>query len=98
MRPPYAFLWIAFAAAIIALVLSLLPGGLAVAVIAWALAGIVGFGAAVMFIQRDARRQAEVFYARDPRTPRLYRVAIALSFVAVVAAALRIALIVGRMG
>lgn len=98
VRPPYVFLWIAVASAIGALVLALVPGGLPVAVIAWALAGFVGFGAAVMFVQRDARRQAEVFYARDPRTPWLYRLAIALSFVAVVSAAVRIALIVGRMG
>jgi hypothetical protein len=51
-----------------------------------------------MFVQRDARRQAEVFYVRDPRSPWLYRLAIALSFLAVVLAAVRIALIVGRMG
>lgn len=98
MRPPYVFLWIAIASAIVALALAVVSGGLPVAVIAWALAGFIGFGAAVMFVQRDARRQAEVFYAQDPRTPWLYRLAIALSFVAVVAAALRIALIVGRMG
>lgn len=98
VRPPYVFLWIAIASAIVALALAVVSGGLPVAVIAWALAGFIGFGAAVMFVQRDARRQAEVFYAQDPRTPWLYRLAIALSFVAVVAAALRIALIVGRMG
>jgi hypothetical protein len=98
VRPPYALLWIALAAALLALVLSVLPGGLPVAVLAWALAALVGFGAAVMFVQRDARRQAEVFYVRDPRSPWLYRLAIALSFLAVVLAAVRIALIVGRMG
>lgn len=98
VRPPYVFLWIAFGAALLALALSVAPGGLLVAVPAWILAGFIGFGASVMFVQRDARRQAEVFYARDPRAPWLYRFAIALSFLAVVAAALRIALIVGRMG
>ncbi|MGN7212805.1 hypothetical protein [Brachybacterium paraconglomeratum] len=98
MRPPYLFLWVAFGSAILALVLAVIPGGLPTAVIAWVLAGFVGFGAAVLFVQRDARRQAEVFYARDPRTPWIYRLAIVLSFVAVVAAAVRIALIVGRMG
>ena len=98
VRPPYLFLWIAFAAALLALVLTAGPGGLAVGVAAWVLAGFVGFGSAVMFVQRDARRQAEVFYARDPRAPWLYRLAIALSFIGVVVAAVRIALIVGRMG
>jgi len=98
VKPPYAFLWVAFGSAILALVLAALPGGLPTAVIAWVLAGFIGFGAAVLFVQRDARRQAEVFYARDPRAPWLYRLAIVLSFVAVVAAAVRIALIIGRMG
>lgn len=96
--PPYAYLWISFSAAVVALGLALLSSGLILFVIGWVIAGFIGFGAAVIFVQRDALRQVEVFYLRDPRAPWLYRTAIVLSLLAVVATAVRVALVLGRMG
>lgn len=96
--PPYAFLAVSFAAAFLALCLTVLASGLVVFGVAWALAGFIGFGAAVLFVQRDALRQTEVFYLRDPRAPWIYRFAIVLSLIAVVVTAVRVALVVGRMG
>lgn len=96
--PPYPYLWVSFGAAALALVLAALPGGLVLHVVAWAIAGLIGFGAAVLFVQRDALRQTEALYMRQPLAPRLHRAAVGLSLIAVVATAIRIALALGRMG
>ena len=62
-------------------------------------APFVGFGSSALFVHQDARRQLETLrYVRDPRVPWLHRGAVLLSLVAVVLAAVRIALVVGRMG
>ncbi|WP_444577423.1 hypothetical protein [Brachybacterium sp. 107] len=96
--PPYGYLWVSFAAAALAVVLAVFTSGLVLFGIAWALAGFVGFGAAVVFVQRDALRQTEVFYLRDPRSPWIYRAAIVVSLIAVIVTAIQVALVVGRMG
>jgi hypothetical protein len=96
--PPYAYLWVSIAAAVLALALAVFSSGLVLFAIAWAIAGFVGFGAAVIFVQRDALRQTEVFYLRDPRASWIYRAAIGLSLIAVIVTAVQVALVVGRMG
>lgn len=96
--PPYVYLSVSFAAAALALALAVFTSGLVLFGIAWVIAGFVGFGAAVIFVQRDALRQTEVFYLRDPRAPWVYRAAILVSLIAVIVTAIQVALVVGRMG
>ena len=98
VRPAMTYLWASFGAALLAIVLVMIPSGLPVYVTAWMLAAFVGFGSSALFVHQDARRQLETFYVRDPRVPWLHRGAVLLSLVAVVLAAVRIALVVGRMG
>lgn len=97
-RAPLPYLWISYGAALLALALSLIPLGIQLWIVGWAIAAFLGLGAALIFTIRDAARQGEVFYLHVPSTRWLYQGAIAVSLAAIAATALRIALVVGRLG
>lgn len=98
VQAPVLLLWISVGAAVLALILAAVPGGLGLWVPAWVLAALVGFGGALLFTQRDAVAQASPRYLHVPIVRWLYRAAILVALVAVIATAVRIALVFGRMG
>ncbi|MCR2052809.1 hypothetical protein NSA19_08125 [Actinomyces bowdenii] len=97
IKAPVGMLYAAMGAAVLAIVLAAASEVLAVAISSWALAGILGMGAATAFVVRDAARQTDPWYLHTPRTRLLYRATVVVCLLAVIAASVRIALIVGRM-
>lgn len=97
IKAPVGMLYTATGAAALALILAAVSDRLVVAIASWALAGILGLGAATAFVVRDAVRQTDPWYLHTPRARLLYRATVVLCLLAVIAAAVRIAFIVGRM-
>ena len=96
-KAPEAFLCVALTAAAIALLLSLFFESVVVAGIGWVLSALVGLGASTIFVVQNARRQTSPWYLYSSRPQVLYRIAVVMCFLAIVATSVRIALFVGRM-
>ncbi|QHO91664.1 hypothetical protein CWT12_10560 [Actinomyces sp. 432] len=94
---PVGLLAGSLAASTLGLVLAILFEQIAVAAVAWALAALVGLGLATLFVVKDAQRQANPWYLYKKRAVMFHRFSVVLAVVAVVAAAVRIALYVGRL-
>ncbi|SPT52943.1 Uncharacterised protein [Actinomyces bovis] len=94
---PTGLLYGSLAASIGGLVLAGLFEEISISVLAWALAALVGLGLTAVFLVRNARRQAAPGYLSNSWHNWLYRAAVVVALLAVVAAAARIALYVGRM-
>lgn len=97
-QAPVLLLWVSVGAAVLALILAAIPGGLVLWIAAWVIAALIGFGGALLFTQRDAAAQASPRYLHTPIVRWLYRAAIVVALLAVIATAVRIALVFGRMG
>lgn len=96
--PPLVWLAAAAASGIAAIVLAALLGeSIVVAVVAWLLGGPIGIGFVALFSMNDTRQRARAFYSSPASTRVLYAVALALVLIGVIAAALRIAVYVGRL-
>lgn len=96
--PPVVWLAAAAASGIAAVVLAALVGeSIVLAVVAWLLGGPVGIGLVAFFSVNDTRQRAKAFYASRASTRVLYAAALALVLIGVIAAALRIAVYVGRL-
>lgn len=98
VRAPLTYLWISYGAALLALAAALIPAGVGLWIGGWLLAAFFGLGAALLFTLRDAILQGETFYLHVPSARWFYQGAIAISLIAIVANALRIALVIGRLG
>lgn len=96
-KAPEGLLYVALAAAVIAILLSALFESVVVAGIGWALSALVGLGAATVFVVQNAKRQTSPWYLYSSRPQLLYRLSVLLCFLAIVATSVRIALFVGRM-
>ena len=96
-KAPEGLLYVALAAAVIAILLSLLFESVVVAGIGWVFSALVGLGAATVFVVQNAKRQASPWYLYSSRPQILYRVAVLVCFLAIVATSVRIVLFVGRM-
>jgi hypothetical protein len=96
-KAPEGLLYVALAAAVIAILLSVLFESVVVAGIGWALSALVGLGTATVFVVQNAKRQTSPWYLYSSRPQILYRVAVLVCFLAIVATSVRIALFVGRM-
>ena len=97
VSPPVVILYGSLAASLAGIALAALGAGLVLGVLSWSLSALVGLGLAGFFLLKNADRQAQAFYADRPSTTVLYRASIALALLAIAAAAVRIAFIVGRM-
>lgn len=96
--PPLIWLAAAAASGIAAMVLAALLGeSIAFAIIAWLLGGPIGIGFVALFSVNDTRQRAKAFYSSPASTRVLYAVALALVLIGVIAAALCIAVYVGRL-
>ena len=89
-KAPEGLLYVALTAAVVAIALSALCESVVVA-------GMVGLGAATVFVVQNAKRQTSPWYLYSSRPQLLYRLSVLLCFLAIVATSVRIALFVGRM-
>lgn len=96
-KAPVGLLYGSLAASVVALALAGLFEHVGIAVLAWALAVLVGLGLTALFLVRDARRKTRALYVSQTWHQWLYRGAVVTALLAVAAAAGRIALYVGRM-
>lgn len=96
-KAPVGLLYGSLAASVVALALAGLFEHVGIAVLAWVLAVLVGLGLTALFLVRDARRKTRALYVSQTWHQWLYRGAVVAALLAVVAAAGRIALYVGRM-
>lgn len=97
VHAPVKILYGSLAASVTGLGLAALATTLVLGALSWSLSALVGLGLAGFFLLKNADRQAQAFYADRPSTTVLYRASIALALLAIAAAAVRIAFIVGRM-
>lgn len=97
-RPPLPYLAAAAAISLVALLLAALLGAIpGLAIIAWVLAGPIAIGVLAYYLKVDTTERARPIYAAPNWLRPAYIVALVLCGIAVVIAALRIALWVGRL-
>lgn len=95
--PPLPLLGAAMGTALVGALAAWLVPGIVPRVIGWVLAGPVAFGVLALFINRDTAARATGLYTAPAWLTVGYRAAAALSMVAVLLCAVRIADWVGRL-
>lgn len=95
---PAIWLYASLAVSVIALVVALVFGATpALAIVAWVLAGPVAIALVAVFTLQDNRARTAALYSVNPAMTWIYRGAIALSLIAVIVSALKIADWVGHI-
>ncbi|WP_195393262.1 hypothetical protein [Actinomyces urogenitalis] len=96
-RGPMLLIYISMAASVLAILACALQSSAVVAVFSWLLAGVVGLGLGCAFLVRNAMAQVGSWYAPSLLPTVLYRVSVVLGVAGIVLAALRFALVIGRL-
>ena len=96
-RAPMLLIYISMAASVLAILACALQSSAVVAVISWLLAGVVGLGLGCAFLVRNAMAQVGSWYTPSRLPTVLYRVSVVLGVAGIVLAALRFALVIGRL-
>ncbi len=94
---PVALLYGSIAASVVGIGVALLLPTLVGGAIGWVLAALVGLGLSTFFTVRNAQRQANPWYLYYGWHTVVYRASVVVALVAVVVAAGRLALVLGRM-
>ncbi len=96
-RPPWRWLLLSLAAAIIGGTLAWVTGSLALAVLGWVIAGPGGLTLLAWFRNRDQRARISGVYLAPTWAPAAYWATLGCCLAAIIASALRVAIGVGRM-